>query len=464
MTIPAPSHEALHLLRALLRECTYLPDSAARTCIKNQILAKFRARRERNFNALEEIRKGRTRLSQLSRANEGEIEPLNAVLRRTYGRVGPRRYELMRGLFQRQLGAIDSPSTSTGPTRTLLSEMGVNAPTKFDITTVQIPYIFDRPTKQGDALLYPISPEFPKLATLAKSQATRSLYARGRFRNPVFKMAAKNVWGRSMPRCRIRNSLKAWRAKLLDAILPPLPEHDWARLEGLVNGTVKWEGCRPRRKRVASKPAFLMEQDLHKFLKADLDGQLLSHAEQTEGTSKAALLHSKEEKRTNIRTSGTRKGFATASDTWLAEPELIASMKEDLLLDELHLIRPLNKLARTNNGHTITPRLMRRLWIAIFKTCPLLKQDDLNDWYVEWGRASSKQGTTIEASMSFASMFEFPASEPKHRRVRRESERSSRLHGQDSPTPGDGHGFEHSDLEVSEQSSALEQDKSTRIT
>ncbi|KAF2430051.1 hypothetical protein EJ08DRAFT_259838 [Tothia fuscella] len=387
MTLPTPSHEALHLLRALLRECTYLPDPASRICIKSQILNNFRSHREKHFDAPKHMKRARTSLNALKRVNEGELVPLNAVLRRTYGRIGPRRYELMRALLRRDADKMPS-------LQTIVDE----APQKLDLTTVEIPYIFDKPKVHSNNLIYNISPQLPRLVALANSQVTHSKFASGRFKDAKYKMPATNVWGRSMPRCRVRNSLKRWRAKLLAAILPPLPEKEWIRLQGLAHGTVKWEGGVPRRKSALARPEHLTKRELGTVMRVDLRPHGMVRGTALGGTVLSTSQQSK------IR--GFNRTGPGDVEAWMAQPDSIASVKQDLLLDEVSLIRPLERARPLTNPHRITPRGMRRLWITIFQTCPMVKENEQEQWRVEWG-ASPSNTNTPETSQPFAALFDY---------------------------------------------------------
>ena len=101
--------EARLVLRSLLRECTYLPDSFARDWTKQYILHRFRKygfkawqhRDDSNFDERlqEKLREARAGLGLLRRANEGERKPLLKVLLMAYGRAGKRRHELMMPLM-----------------------------------------------------------------------------------------------------------------------------------------------------------------------------------------------------------------------------------------------------------------------------------------------------------------------------------------------------------------------------
>ncbi len=79
----------LHLYRALLRECTYLPDSLARIYLHDHVIRSFRkylprVQQQRGeiplFRKTALLHRGRKGLSILRRANQGYLRPLQNVL------------------------------------------------------------------------------------------------------------------------------------------------------------------------------------------------------------------------------------------------------------------------------------------------------------------------------------------------------------------------------------------------
>lgn len=100
--------ETILLYRALLRQCTYLPDPAARKYMWTYVTGRFHAycsafiapdgcvtyprRKKRISDALKGARKG---LKYLQRANDGHTQHLYTILAMTYGRVGKRKRQLM---------------------------------------------------------------------------------------------------------------------------------------------------------------------------------------------------------------------------------------------------------------------------------------------------------------------------------------------------------------------------------
>ena len=227
----ASSLTVLHLFRALLRQCTYLPDPAARHYMPQHILSRFRdyhprstlplsSRRHKSTALVHQrlpslLRTARKGLVVLRRANDGHIRYLGKILAMTYGRIGKRRHQLLSNLK-----IPDTPVDQAAIER--LSEPANQA----------VPH----PSEQ--------------LMALIKSQAKRRLSMFSRSNTPRIKLEIpeKNSWGRSMPIKRVRNFKRAWYAETLDRIMPPLPEDEWDELHKRASGKSPWEGPVVRRK------------------------------------------------------------------------------------------------------------------------------------------------------------------------------------------------------------------------
>src|SRR5437667_8780473 len=111
------SNNPIHLLRALLRQCRYLPDPLARTYVAQHIMSRYHVYhppktpislrgstkesvRPNNFPPSSKrqkklLRDARKALSTLARANDGLVKPLTKVLLHAYGRIGKRRRQLL---------------------------------------------------------------------------------------------------------------------------------------------------------------------------------------------------------------------------------------------------------------------------------------------------------------------------------------------------------------------------------
>ena len=220
MTFQQSSHITLRLLRSLLRECTYLPDSAARTYAHSYILNRFReyCPREhyrqprsitdsRRATLLRQARKG---LSLLVRANTGEFDALQKILAYTYGRVGKRRHELLN--FAR------APSNLQNSQDVIkIAAASLEIPEKKDLWD-------------------------PKMKALVRAHMSRNA-----IKNVAPQIPSTNSWGRPMPLKRKANLEKRWYASVLNRISPPLPIQEWRRLRDLAIGEIDWSGPITRR-------------------------------------------------------------------------------------------------------------------------------------------------------------------------------------------------------------------------
>lgn len=231
----ASSHTILHVFRALLRQCTYLPDPAARQYMHGHIVSRFRdyhpsntlpfsSRRRKSAALVQQrlpylLRTARKGLVFLRRANDGHMRHLGRILAMTYGRVGKRRHQLLKDLKIPDI-PIDQAAIEK------LSEPGNQA----------VPH----PSEL--------------LMALIKSQARRRLthFSRPNTPSPKLEIPKENSWGRPMPIKRVRNLKRRWYAESLDRIMPPLPEDEWNRLRLRASGQSPWEGPVARRKWVGS--------------------------------------------------------------------------------------------------------------------------------------------------------------------------------------------------------------------
>ena len=213
--------ELLHLLRALLRQCTYLPDPSARSYLHSHVLSRFRGNPKKHTPStrkasLSQLKTARKALIYLQRANAGHTQHLTKVLEMTYGRVGKRRHELL------------------GP---------IKIPTKTN-TTTEGQHILTSQTSSDIANIT------PQLAALIRSQLKRkdTVFPRQSLKSLHPKIPAQNAWSRPMPLKRVRNIKKRWYAEALDRTMPPLPLPERNRLRSLASGEALWSGPIPRRK------------------------------------------------------------------------------------------------------------------------------------------------------------------------------------------------------------------------
>ena len=426
------SKEARHLLRAILRECTYLPDVDARLAIKKQVLHTFRSTQRKlpafykldvsastiqneSTPELQEVErkisnwlnKGYKGLRFLQRANEGELRPLAKVLHYTYGRGGQRRHELLRSLLIPD-GVISDSSALESHLRSIQDRQ---LPTKWTLTTVPVPApdIFDIPVLKNDVLQYRVSDRYGKLQALIYSQSKSDLPEPAgrpisRIKSHLCTMPAKNTWGRSMPRKRVKNMVRKWYNTVFSRLLPPLPEYEWIRLQEKINGTIKWDGAPHRRARPVMKPETLTTFDLEKLLRYIENPQTMQTSLESAQT---ALPHISAQANDLTRiTAVMRSRFHDeASIGWLASQRLRDESMQDLFLDSIGVTRPLNKALPKNRGHVITHRLMKRLWTQVFTISPMMtKLDESSKWEVTWGTAP-KSYNTVPANDYFLPLF-----------------------------------------------------------
>lgn len=256
--------EALHILRsslrALLRECTYLPDPAARTYWHTRIInryreffprktrvpwwerpADFKIKSKRNLarnigiSALQ--KQGRSVLSVLARANAGHAGALEKVLAHTYGRTGKRRHELIAAISNQDVPA-DHDSVKT--LAAALAERGVRQKATHLPATLRAIMKAQRMQIEAKLSRTPLKLLEPDI--------------------PV-----ENAWGRPMPLNRLHNLENKWRARALNSILPPLPQSEWERLRDLASGKMEWSGPPPRRGEFLRAPERLNGSNPHRL-------------------------------------------------------------------------------------------------------------------------------------------------------------------------------------------------------
>ncbi|KAL8957719.1 MAG: hypothetical protein Q9193_005082 [Seirophora villosa] len=228
--------ETILLYRALLRQCTYLPDPAARNYMRSHIVERFRAyqplargedgrlirQKIKKQEPLKALKGARKDLKYLQRANDGHILHLERVLDLTYGRVGKRCRLLM--------AKLQAPASPLDPRPSTASPAGP-APEPLKPER-KVPRLTD------------------ELEALLKSQARQDSL---RFQGANVKTLRPNVpavnsWGRPFPQNRRANFIRKWYADAMARLMPPLPAPEWERLRALASEEIRWEGPVPRRK------------------------------------------------------------------------------------------------------------------------------------------------------------------------------------------------------------------------
>lgn len=227
-----PMNDALHLYRALLRECTYLPDSQARIYLRDHVIRSYRNYLPRNHSRRKVIplapqvallRRGRKSLSVLQRANQGYLRPLQNVLFWTYGRKGRRRRELMDKLMEQEIPQNHEAVEAL---------IATNRYTRHWTPPAMLMALLRSQARNTDSL--------DRIVGGAQKL------------KPAPAIPEKNTWGRPMPEKRVKNLMRKWYAKQVDRLLPPLPEAEVERLRALSDGKAgSMEGPIPRRKLVS---------------------------------------------------------------------------------------------------------------------------------------------------------------------------------------------------------------------
>jgi hypothetical protein len=228
-------HQWRQLLRATLRECTYLPDPIARNYMRDHVISRYRAGSSRSKAGPQAAHTARNAFSILRRANEGYSRPLEKVLSLSYGRTGRRRHELLGEMLKPQI-----------PNNTAALQELISQPVKFH-----------------DGWEPPAI-----VKSLAASHMQNAVVTATR-RRPLIKHLAppipkENSWGKPLAECRKMNVRRKWYNATLSSILPPLPEKDLQMLDGLISGTVQWAPV--KRRKVISETKIKSESELFQLL------------------------------------------------------------------------------------------------------------------------------------------------------------------------------------------------------
>ncbi|KAH7385585.1 hypothetical protein DE146DRAFT_681116 [Phaeosphaeria sp. MPI-PUGE-AT-0046c] len=237
--VPTASHKSIHLLRALLREASYLPDAVARQYFHRYVLDRFRAyqpRQNATTTAASEAidkyhrrsfkrrelgiitarttkmqRKARKGLHYLQRANQGELPCLQKVMFFAYGRIGRRKYALLDHVLR------PDPVMDGGK---VLAPDDLKAPSPLQElyhSNMQCLRYFDAPKSASEGMYH-------------------------------------NIWMRPMPLVRARNNVRRWYAETMTRLLPPLPTDEWNHINAMMRGSEKIGLVRRRKAVQTSHP------------------------------------------------------------------------------------------------------------------------------------------------------------------------------------------------------------------
>lgn len=159
------------------------------------------------------------------------------MLAHTYGRTGKRRHELLKALEEKG-----------GPV--LRDEEAVK---KLSAALAETPYAAPQPTTPSAAptlAAFRASPLSAPLQALLRAQRAQPLpTGRTAINSAGPQIPALNSWLRPFPIRRARNVQRRWGKAAEESLLPPLPVHEFARLQDLAAGREGWEGVARRRGR-----------------------------------------------------------------------------------------------------------------------------------------------------------------------------------------------------------------------
>jgi hypothetical protein len=359
--------KSIHLLRALLREATYLPDAVARQYFHGYILSRFKAYQPRqnatNYLAAEAVEKYRHRsfkrrqlsiitertsklqkkaqkgLHYLRRANQGEISCLKKVLFFAYGRMGRRKYALLNHVLR------PDPVMDGGK---LLQAPDMEGPTPLQqlyYSDKQYLKYFDAPKPApNDMFVINISDRYSRLRAVLKSQHQRGISINRELKSSALKTPMHNVWMRPMPIVRARNNVRRWYAETMTRFLPPLPTEEWDKMHAMITGSEKINFVRPRKAGTCLTPEVATDAEV--------------------------FLH---------------------------------TVQEGLKMDKLSKAeRP----AGIDRPHNITVQFMRRLYSRILQLCCKVEYNhERNMWIPTWGQSISHIKPKIYQAPTDAALF-----------------------------------------------------------
>lgn len=330
---------SLHLLRALLREASYLPDSNARLYFRRYIVNRFRAYqpasnaspsihahavekklqrspRRRHASIIDARtaamqRKGVKGLNYLRRANQGNYVCLEKIMYFAYGRMGARKYRLLEHLLR-----PDDPDalTESSPLQQLY------------YSNERCLSFFDAPTVKGEGLYsIAISKRYARLKAAVETQSGNGVALGREIKRASLVTPINNIWQRSMPIKRARGNVRRWYAETMTRLLPPLPDDEFDAIQAMADGTRRIGFVKPR------TPA------------TELSSTAASESEQFSKLVHEALV--------------------------LAKPSLA------------------DKRAQEGQTHHLKVRFMRRLYGRVAKYCSkMVWNEQYNKWQAVWGR------------------------------------------------------------------------------
>ncbi|KAF3006056.1 hypothetical protein E8E13_010907 [Curvularia kusanoi] len=294
---PATHTKSLHLLRALLREASYLPDVTARNYFRRYIVARFKAYQPRqnatasfdvqavekyrhrsfkrrdeaiiNARAAQQLGKAQKGLNYLRRANQGEGPCLKKVLLFAYGRLGRRKYALLDDLLQPDPTWPAVPA----PLQQLYN------------SNLRCLQYFEAPiVRDKNSNVMNISNRYPRLRAVLTSQVQQGVALGRPPKRPYLNTPVLNTWRRRMPIKRAVNNVRRWYAKTMTKLLPALPAEEWDRLDAMSKGRQHISFVRRRTPAAALSSEDTPEEiGLEQLVQHSLAMDKLSKAERPQG-------------------------------------------------------------------------------------------------------------------------------------------------------------------------------------
>ncbi|KAI8941486.1 hypothetical protein NX059_002703 [Plenodomus lindquistii] len=363
----ASSLQPRHLLRALLREATYLPDATARSYFRRYIVSRFKAYQPKqnatatfDVHAVDKYRhrsfkrrrlavinqrtrpllkKGHKGLNFLRRANSGETPCLLKTLYFAYGRIGRRKYALLDGLLRPDPVMGDDAPLSP-------PELPGQAPLQqlYYSDKRHLQYFAAPKVKSKTEYTISISDRYSRFRAVVKSQHAKGISINRQLKTSDLVTPINNVWERPMPIKRARNNVKRWYAQTLTRLMPPLPTDEWDNINAMMAGQ-----------------------------------------------KKVSLV----KRRTPVATA-----IPTFPDD---EQRALHSLQAGLAMD-----RPsrADKPVGMQRPHHITPKYMRRLYTKILVlSCKLEYDHERNRWNAVWGESTKTINPNIYNVPTDASLF-----------------------------------------------------------
>ncbi|WPG98013.1 Hypothetical protein R9X50_00079700 [Acrodontium crateriforme] len=230
-------------LRAILRECTYLPDAFAREWTKQYVLRRFQPYTLANWKHLDwtndefenriasKLAEARSMANRLQKANNGDRSALVRILLKAYGRTGRRRRELIQPLLASEGQTEILQSTGDSQTEHVTHDESGLA---FQPSDIQ-----DKLILKPKRYIPELTPQMTALAASQKLHPPADSVGTNKIRRLAPLIPEVNAWHRPTPQCRVKNISRQWYASFLDKIHAPLPLDEWHRLRRLATGEIK---------------------------------------------------------------------------------------------------------------------------------------------------------------------------------------------------------------------------------